>query len=66
MTSRFPKIKLALKGRIFQHIEDIKTLDDIESYSKTGVPKMFPAMAGSIVGLNAELLKESTLKVTLC
>jgi hypothetical protein len=44
----FPKIKSALKGQRFQDNED--TLppkkrnyeDGTESYSKTGVPKMFP------------------------
>jgi hypothetical protein len=60
----FPKIKYALKGRRFQDIEDIKKCDNgTESYYKTGVPKMFPTVAGSIVGLSALLLKGSTCKV---
>jgi hypothetical protein len=43
----FPKIKFALKGRKFQDTEDIqKKFGDItESYSITGVPKMFPTVA---------------------
>jgi hypothetical protein len=42
----FPQIWLALKGRIFQDIEDIKK--NTESYSTTGIPEMFPTVAVSL------------------
>jgi hypothetical protein len=59
------KIKSALKGRRFQDTGDIKKCDDdTESCSTTGVPEMFPTVAGSIIGLSAQLLKGGTLKVT--
>jgi hypothetical protein len=41
----FPKIKSALKGGRFQDTEYIH--DSTESYSTTGVPKMFPTVAAS-------------------
>jgi hypothetical protein len=46
----FPKLKSALKGRNFQEIEDIqKKYDDgTESYSTTGILKMFPTVATSL------------------
>jgi hypothetical protein len=61
----FPKIKSALKGRIFQDIYGIqrKCDDGTEIYSTTGVPKNV-SNSCSIVGLRAELLKGSTTKVT--
>jgi hypothetical protein len=37
--------------------------DTTESYSTTGVPKMFPTVACSIVGLSAQLLKGSISKM---
>jgi hypothetical protein len=44
----FP-IKYVLKGQRFQDNDDIKKSDDsTESYSTTGVPKMFPTMAASL------------------
>jgi hypothetical protein len=54
----FPNINYAFKGRIFQNIEHIKKKkkkcdNGTESYSTTGVPKMFPTVAGSIIGLSA-------------
>jgi hypothetical protein len=39
----FPKIKSPLKGRKFQDTED-----GTESYSTSGVPKMFPTVAASL------------------
>jgi hypothetical protein len=48
-------MKFALKGRRFQDIEDIqkkkkkkKKKSDPESYSTTGIPKMFPTVATSL------------------
>jgi hypothetical protein len=50
----FPKTKYDLKERKFQDTEDIKKFEDgTEIYSTIGVPKMFPTMAGRIVGLIA-------------
>jgi hypothetical protein len=50
-----------VKGRRFQDIEDIEKSDDgTEIYPIIGVPEMFPTVAGSIVGLNAQLVKGST------
>jgi hypothetical protein len=50
-----------LKGRRFEDTEDIQKCDDgTESYSTTGVPKIFPTVAGSIVGL----FKGSASKLT--
>jgi hypothetical protein len=64
----YPKNEVYLKGaEIFQDIENIKKKkksDGTESCSTTLVPKMFPTVAGSIVGLSAQLLKGSTSKVT--
>jgi hypothetical protein len=42
------QVNSALKGRRFQDIEDIKKCDDTESYSTTGVPKIFPVVAASL------------------
>jgi hypothetical protein len=44
----FPEIKSALKGRKFQDTEDIqrKYYNSTESYSTTGIPKMFPTLLG--------------------
>jgi hypothetical protein len=62
---RLQKIKSALKGRIHQDIEDIQQMWRWHwKLFQTGVRKMFPTVAGSFVGLNAKLLKGSTLKVT--
>jgi hypothetical protein len=49
-TSKFPKIKSALKGRRFQDIEDIlrKHNDGRASYCTTGVPKMFRTVTASL------------------
>jgi hypothetical protein len=46
----FLKIKSALKWREFEDTEDIqkKCDDDTESYSTTGVTKMFPTVATSL------------------
>jgi hypothetical protein len=45
----FPKIKSALKGRIFQDTEDIKKCDDgTERYFTTGSPKIIPMVAASL------------------
>jgi hypothetical protein len=44
----FPKIRSALKGRIFQNMEDIKCEDGTETYSTTGVPKMFLTVTASL------------------
>jgi hypothetical protein len=46
----FPKIKSALKERIFRDKEDIlrKCDNGTESYSTTGVPKIFPMVAASL------------------
>jgi hypothetical protein len=42
----FAKIKSALKGKRFQDTENIKKSDvHTESYSTTGVPKIFPTVA---------------------
>jgi hypothetical protein len=44
-----PEIKSALKGRKFQDVEDTQKSDDgTESYSTTGVPKMFPTVVASL------------------
>jgi hypothetical protein len=57
----FPEIKSALKGRRFQDDEDKKKSDySTESYSITGVPKMFPTVAASlgyVHGYSRELLR---------
>jgi hypothetical protein len=42
----FPKIKSALKERRFQDTEYVH--DSTGSYSTTGIPKMFPAVAESL------------------
>jgi hypothetical protein len=42
----FPKLERVLKGPRFQVTEDIEKTDDCtESYSTTGIPKMFPSVA---------------------
>jgi hypothetical protein len=44
----FPKTNSSLQGQGFQDIKDIKKCDDsTESYSTTGVPKMFLTAAVS-------------------
>jgi hypothetical protein len=45
MTSGCFQKQYALKGKGFQDSEDIKKSDGTESYSTTGVPKMFPTVA---------------------
>jgi hypothetical protein len=47
----FPKIKSALKGRIFQDTGDIqkKCDDSTESYLTAGIPKISPTKATSLV-----------------
>jgi hypothetical protein len=57
----FPKIKSATKGR---RLHPEKCDSSTENYPTTGVPNMFND-SSSTVGLNAQLLKGSTLKVTL-
>jgi histone-lysine N-methyltransferase SETMAR len=50
----FPKSEPAVKRRRFQHIEDIQKRDKCTgSSSITGVPKMFPTVTGSFIGLSA-------------
>jgi transposase len=49
----FPKIKSALKGRIFQNTEDIKKKcevcdDGTENYSTTQVPKIFATVTATL------------------
>jgi hypothetical protein len=45
----FPKIKSALKGPRFQGTENIQKCDDgTESYTTTGIPKMFPTVTASL------------------
>jgi hypothetical protein len=45
----FPEIKSALKGRRFQHTEDMKQCDDgTESCSAIIVSEMFPTVAASL------------------
>jgi hypothetical protein len=44
----FLNTRYSLKGR-FQDIEDIQNCDDgTESYSTTGIPKIFPTVAASL------------------
>jgi len=60
-----PEIKSSLKGLRFQDSEDIQEMWRWHwKLFQTGGGKMFPTVADSIVGLSAELLKGSTLKVT--
>jgi hypothetical protein len=62
----FLKIKSASKGWKFQNLKHPKNCDDSsESYSTTGVPKMFATVTDSIVGLSAYLPKGSTSNLTL-
>jgi hypothetical protein len=45
----FPKVKSSLKGRKFQNIKTSKKCDGgTESWSTTGVPKIFPNVAASL------------------
>jgi hypothetical protein len=45
----FAEIKSAIKGRIFEDIEDVQKCDDAtKSYSTTGVQKMFPRVVSSL------------------
>jgi hypothetical protein len=48
MTSDFPRINSALKGRRFQYIEGKICDDSTESHFTTRVAKIFSALAGSI------------------